>query len=183
MKRALVIVIPIALLILINACDSTSVPAFSNPQWTAIAQTQQVMGKTQNDKILNWLRGVPTNYTNIDALEESLVGKYEIMSVKFPNDNNYFEVDVNCECKSGSNCCLKERMFLSAIQKMAYPLEIRDQVLAEVPGNVKFLDVVCHDHTFAFMAGYAPWDVVKGFLLGQYQASDLSSQITWRKIN
>jgi hypothetical protein len=185
MKRSLVIVLPIVLLILVNACNLTSntLPQYSPEQWTAIAVTQQAMGQPGGDRIKSWLNAVPTDYTNITALEENLVGKYEVLSVQFPNENNYFEVDINCECKSGSACCLPERMFVYAIQKMYYPQQTRDQVLAAIPSNVKFLDVVCRDHTIAFMAGYAPWETVKGFLIGQLSASELSSQVTWRKMN
>ena len=187
MKRPLIIVIPIALLVLINACNMSSgaLPKYSPEQWTAIAQTQQVMGQPGADRIKNWLNAVPFDYDKFDALEESLVGKYEVIGVAFPavestNDSYYFEVDMNCECASGSNCCVPERMLSLSLEKMS---RARDQIIAEVPGSVKYLDVVCHDHKLAFMAMYIPWDTVKSFLLGQISASDLSSAVTKRKMN
>jgi hypothetical protein len=182
MKRSFIIVIPIVLLVLVNACNMSSgaLPKYSPEQWTAIAVTQQVMGKTQNEKILYWLNAVPTDYDKFDALEENLVGKYSVMGVAFPSDGYYFEVDMNCECASGSACCVPEHMLLLSLMKMS---RSRDQVLAEVPGTAKYLDVVCHDHNFPFMAMYAPWDTVKSFLLGQISAADLSSSVVKRKMN
>jgi len=182
MKRSLILVIPIALLVFINACNMSSgaLPKYSPEQWTAIAQTQQVMGQPGADRIKNWLNAAPTDYDKFDALEENLVGKYDVMGVAFPNDNYYLQVDMNCECASGSNCCVPEHMLSLALEKMS---KSRDQIIAEVPGTVKYLDVVCHDHKFAFAAMYAPWDTVKSFLLGQIQASDLSSSVIKRKMN
>jgi hypothetical protein len=182
MKRSSIIVIPIVLLVLINACNMSSgaLPKYSPEQWTAIAQTQQVMAQPRDEQLKYWLSAAPTNYDKFDALEESLVGKYDVMGVTFPNDQYYFQVDMDCQCASGSACCVPERMLLLTLRRMA---QSRDQILAVVPGTVKYLDVVCHDHKFAFMAMYAPWDTVKSFLLGQISAADLSSSVVKRKMN
>ena len=182
MKRSFILVIPIALLVLINACNMSSgaLPKYSPEQWTAIAQTQQVMGQPGADRIKNWLNAVPFDYDKIDALEESLVGKYDVTGVGFPQGKTFFEVGMNCECTSGSGCCVPEHMFVLTVQKIS---RARDQILAEVPPDVKYMDVVCYDHKFAFATMYAPWDTVKSFLLEQISASELSSQITKRKMN
>jgi hypothetical protein len=163
MKRSLVIVLPLALLVLISACnmmDNARLPKYSTAQWTAIAMTQQTMGQSKTDRIKLWMNKAPTDINKFDLLEQGLVGKYELMSVSFPTDY-YFEVDMNCTCATGSNCCDPERMFFLTVQKLAAS---QAQILAEVPATVQYLDVVCYDRQMPFYAIYAPWQQVKDFL-------------------
>jgi|WetSurMetagenome_2_1015567.scaffolds.fasta_scaffold399978_2 hypothetical protein len=178
MKRPLMIIFPIALLILINACNNGTLPKYSPEQWTAIAKTQQVMGQSKTERIKRWLSKMPTDFDKFDLLEQGLVGKYEVTGVGFPTDY-YFEVDMNCECTSGSSCCDPERMFFLIIQNMAAS---QAQILADVPTSVQYLDVVCLDHNIAFYAMYAPWDKVKNFLSDPApdatDVTDLISNIT-----
>jgi hypothetical protein len=58
----------------------------------------------------------------------------------------------------------------------------KNQILAEVPDTVQYMDVVCLNSTFPFAAVYAPWDQVKGFLNGVVSAKDLKSTISVRDI-
>jgi hypothetical protein len=164
----------VLLVVLIFGFSLSAVPQFTSTQWTAIAQTQQVMASTSNDRIKYWLNAVPTDFDKFDELERSLVGKYEVIGVSFPTDN-YFEIDMNCECATGSACCVPERMFLLTLQKMA---RSQDQILAAVPENIEYLDVVFFDHNRAFYAMYAPWDTVKKFLTGGASTADLKASIT-----
>jgi hypothetical protein len=174
MKRPLAIVIPIALLILINACnlDTAALPKYSTAQWTAIAQTQQAMGRTDTERIRLWMNKAPTDIDKFDLLEQGLVGKYEVTGISFPTDY-YFEVDMNCTCASGSNCCDPQRMFFLTMQMLA---DSQAQILAEVPATVQYLDLVCFDHQRPFYAMYVPWQKVKDFL--NQPAPDVNSLIS-----
>jgi hypothetical protein len=149
-----------------------ALPPYSDAQWTAIASTQQVMARPQNERIRYVLNSTPP-----DTLEEEL-GQYQVTNVGFPTDY-YFEVSMNCECNSGSGCCYPGIMFNIIMDRMA---SSRDQILGEVPTTVSYLDVVCFDHNRAFYTMYAPWDKVKGFLSGTTTASELSSSVTWRSM-
>jgi hypothetical protein len=182
MKRSLIIVVPLLLLAILNACSANmgALPAYSNDQWTAIARTQQVMARPESEKIKFWLNSVPYNDDKFTSLEKELVGYYDVTNVGFPKDT-YFEIYLNCQCASGSSCCDPERMFLIALQKIN---RSQSQILAEVPDTVQDFDVVCLNNTAAFAAVYAPWDKVKTFLTTTdvVTAKDLKSSISVRGI-
>ena len=174
MKRVLVLVIPLFLLVLLNACDTGRLPPLSQRQLEAIQATLQVTAMPQSQRIQNLMNN-RLNIGRLDQLEESLVGKYEVIGVDFPY-GTYFQVNMNCQCADGSsNCCDPERMFFITLQRMS---QARDQILADVPATVQNLDVVCYDHNLAFAVVIAPWDKVKEFLNGVISAADLSTSVS-----
>jgi hypothetical protein len=173
MKRSFVIVIPLLLLMLLNACDSDRLPPLSPKQWAAFELTRQATAMPQNLRIKNLL-GKMNNITRLDELEQSIVGKYDVLAVGFPSDY-YLEIDMNCECTEGTACCDPRRIFFVTMQRM---FQSKDQVLAEVPSTVRTLDVVCFDHKFAFATVYVPWEKVRGFLQGVVSAAELNSSIS-----
>jgi hypothetical protein len=180
MKRSLVIIIPLLLLVLLNACDTDRLPPFSPTQWAAIAQTQQVMSRPESEKIMFWLNSVPYNDDKFTALEKEMIGYYDVTNVGFPKET-YFEIFLNCKCDSGSDCCDPERMFLITLQKIS---RSQYQILAEVPETVLDFDVVCLNNNRPFAAVYAPWNMVKTFLTTTdiVTAKELKSNISVRNI-
>jgi hypothetical protein len=178
MKRPLIIVIPIVLLVLINACESDRLPQFSPTQWAAIAKTQQVTALPENDRLKYWLNAQPVDYDSIDSLEESLVGQYKITSVDYPN-LYYLEVYMNCECVSGSSCCNPEHMLVLTLQRMNNPA-IQEQILAQVDKSVQYMNLVCTDRNVPFALMTVPWDKVKDFLYEQITGKELAPFVTRR---
>ena len=173
MKRSHVIVIPLFLLVLLNACDSGRLPPLSQRQLESIQATLQVTAMPQSQRIQNLMNN-RLNVGRLDQLEESLVGKYDVIGVDFPY-GTYFQVNMNCQCAEGSKCCDPRRMFYVAVLRMS---QAKDQILADVPSTVQNLDVVCYDHNFAFSVVIAPWDKVREFLNGTISAADLSASIS-----
>src|SRR5512138_869113 len=101
MKRASLI-IPIVLLVLLNACDSGRLPPLSDKQWDSIALTEQVRNKTSEEKLEYWLVTAQPQPDNIDQLEQLLFAQYQIKHVSLPPP--YFTVEMYCQCKTTS-CC------------------------------------------------------------------------------
>jgi hypothetical protein len=173
MKRSLVIVIPLFLLVLLNACDTGRLPPLSQRQLAAIQQTLQVTAMPQSQRVQNLLNN-RLNIDRFDQLEESLVGKYDVIAVDFPY-GTYFQVNMNCQCTDGSKCCDPRHMFFITVERMSLA---RDQILADVPGSVQNFDVVCYNNNLAFAVMIAPWDKVRGFLNGDVTAEQLSASVS-----
>jgi hypothetical protein len=152
---------------------TVTIQEYSDAQWTAIAQTQQVMEQPLEEKIKNWFNSPPFDYNIFNPSAQ-----YEIIGVSFPKDY-YFQVDVNCECVSGSNCCDPEKMFVFTLQRLG---KYKEQILPVIASTVKYMNVVCYDHNRAFAVIYAPWEKVEAFLNGEISASELASSVSQRSI-
>jgi hypothetical protein len=180
MKRSLIIVIPLLLLAILNACSANgALPPYSSEQWTAIAKTQVMMSRPDTDKIKLWLNS-PVDYDKFDALEKELVGNYDVSAVVFQN-GTFFQIILNCSCDSGSACCDPERMFLITLVKIN---QHKNQILAEIPDTVQAMDLVCLNNTAAFAKVSAPWEKVKTFLTTTdvISAEELKSTISVQTI-
>ena len=176
MKRSLIIVVPLLLLAVLNACSANgALPPYSSDQWTAIAMTQQVMAWPDTERIKAWLN-TPINYDKFDSLEGQLVGNYDVLAVVFPN-GTFFQIVLNCRCTSisSSSCCDPERMFLITLMKID---GYQNHILPEIPETVQTMDLVCLNNTAAFSKVSAPWEKVKGFLIGVVSAEDLKSSVS-----
>ncbi len=181
MKRSLIIIVPLLLLAVLNACSANMAlfRPYSSEQWTAIAQTQQVMARPDTDKIKLWLNS-PNNYDKFDALEKVFVGNYDVSAVVFPN-GTFFQIILNCSCDSGSNCCDPERMFLITLTKID---QHKNEILAEIPDTIQAMDLVCLNNTAAFAKVSAPWEKVRTFLTTTdvVSAEELKSTISVQTI-
>jgi hypothetical protein len=175
MKRSLIIVVPLLLLAVLNACNANgALPPYSGDQWTAIAKTQVMMSRPDSEKIKLWLN-TPIDYDKFDALEGQLVGSYDVLAVVFQN-GTFFQIILNCRCDSGSACCDPERMFLITLMKIN---QHKNQILAEIPDTVQEMDLVCLNNTAAFSKVSAPWEKVKTFLTTDVvSAEELKSTIS-----
>jgi hypothetical protein len=174
MKRVLVIVIPLLLLVLLNACDTGRLPPLSQRQLESIQATLQVTAMPQSQRVQNLLNN-RLDYDKFDQLEDSLVGKYEVIGVDFPY-GTYFQVNMNCQCAEGSKCCDPRRMFFVAVERMSLA---KDQILADVPPTVQNMDVVCYNNNLAFAVMIVPWQKVKDFLNNPHaSAADLSAAVS-----
>jgi len=114
MKRLLPIV-PVFLLILLNACGNT--PAGISPaEGTAVGQTQTAAVWTptitstpdpNESKIVEWLND---GLSSADMLEKALDASYYARDVSFPNvpgsSSTVFRVDIRCECAVNTHAML-----------------------------------------------------------------------------
>ncbi|HJS18180.1 MAG TPA: hypothetical protein VJ785_05505 [Anaerolineales bacterium] len=175
------IIIPLVLLISLNACvDSTPTP-IPTAVGTAVASTQTAAMWTPTNtptpthipneqQIVNWLneplRNADQISTGIDQLGQTIDAKYLFLDVEFQMEDGVttiFRVDVRCECAINDQCCVPERMFVVTMIKM-YPY--RGQIAGEVPGTIREMSVLCYNSTVAFAEMSAPWQDVIGFLNG-----------------
>jgi hypothetical protein len=178
MKRSLVL-IPLILLVLLNACDTGRLPPFSAPQWTAIAATQEVMLRSQAANIKSWLN---PQLDGNDQLEQAFVANYQVFDVTFqPNYEtpDQLQVSMNCQCVTGSSCCTSERMFVVALSKM---VRSRDAILATVPATVQWMLLICYDSstqpTREIGRKVVHWKEVEEFLRGYINAYDLKPHVS-----
>lgn len=181
MKRV-VFVIPIVLLMILNACAS-DVSAVAPPVGTAVGETQTASVWTptisptpdpNESKIVEWLNA---ELSQADALEQTVDAKYQVVDVSFPAVNGAattIRVDVRCECAMNGQCCVPERTFVVTVGSLK---KRADKILEQVPGTVIELKVVCYDHLTQVGAMSAAWADVKGYLLEQINGFQLGSRV------
>jgi len=181
MKRVL-FVVPIVLLILLNACIG-DVTAIAPPVGTAVGETQTASVWTptisptpdpNESKIVEWLNA---ELSNADALEQTLDARYQVVDVSFPVVNGLASVirmDVRCECATNGQCCTPERTFVVTVGSLKKRSE---KILEQVPGTVNELRVVCYDHLTQVGVMSASWMDVKSYLLEQLNGYQLGSRV------
>ena len=179
MKKSLLI-IPIFLFLLLNACGNTPVEV-SPAQGTMVAQTQTASVWTptitptidpNEPQILEWLNaGLPA-----DQLETTLVVKYLAVDVSFPPETGssslIFRIDLRCQCATYDQCCSPERMFVVTMWAMKSQ---KDKIIGQVPGSTSLVKVVCYNHVSQIGVVAASWPDVKGYLLDQISGYQLGS--------
>jgi hypothetical protein len=183
--RRLLPIVPIFLLILLNACAN---PASAIPPdiGTAVGQTQTAAMWTptitstpdpNEAKIVEWLN---EELSAADPLEKTLDANYLARNVSFPpasgSLSTVFLVEIRCECAVNTQCCIPERMFVVAMGAMKKRAE---KIIEQVPGNVSEVKVVCYDHGIQIAVMSAWWTHVKGYLLDENNGYQLGSQV-WR---
>ena len=183
MKRLLPIV-PVCLLISLNACGTVGIPIPSNVG-TAVGQTQTASIWTptisatpdpDESKIVVWL-----NQTLLaaDPLEQTLDAKYQVVDVLFPvaqdgSQSSVFRVDIRCDCASNVQCCIPERMFVVTIGAMKVS---STRIIEQVAGRANDMQVVCYDHAAPIGMLVATWADVKGYLLGEINGYQLGARV------
>lgn len=188
MKRLLAIV-PIFLLILLNACAS-EVSAVAPPVGTAVGQTQTAAIWTptithtpdpNEARIVEWLN---EGLVAADPLEKSLDANYQVRDVYFPNvpgnsASLNLRVDIRCECAFSTQCCVPERMFVLTMLAMK---NRTDKIIEQVPNNVSEVKVVCFNREMQFAVLATSWSNVRGYLLDQINGYQLGSRVYWSTI-
>src|ERR1051325_12164896 len=114
MKR-LLLVLPLVLLLLLNACGNYPVGGISPSDGTAVGKTQTATVWTptisptpppDQSKIVEWLN---SELSDTDSLEQALVARYRIFDVSFPIGSNglatIMRIDIRCECSTYGQCC------------------------------------------------------------------------------
>jgi len=184
MKR-LLLVVPVFLLILLNACGID--PGGVSPaQGTAVGQTQTATMWTatvtatpdpNESKIVEWLNA---ELSAADPLERTLDANYLIQGVSFPftsgTSSPVFVVEIRCECAVNTQCCIPERMFvvsMGAMKKRA------DKIIEQMPGSLKEVRVACYNHGTQIAVLAAGWTDVKDYLLEPNNGFMLGSRV-WR---
>lgn len=182
MKR-LLLVIPLILLLLINAC--ANYPAGVSPaDGTAVGKTQTATVWTptisptpppDQSKIVEWLN---SELSDTDSLEQALVARYRIFDVSFPIGSNglatIMRIDIRCECSTYGQCCFPEHMFVAVINSMK---KREDKIIEQVPQTVGEMRVYCFDHMTQMTALSASWSDVKSYLKGQINGDQFGYRV------
>lgn len=182
MKRLLPVA-PIFLLILLNACASPAA-AISPEVGTHVAHTQTATMWTptltpipnpSTSKIVEWLN---ESFAARDGLEQSLDAKYQARDAFFPGapttPPTVFRMDIRCDCSSGTQCCVPERMFVLTMLALK---SRADKILEQVPDSVNEVKVVCFNHDIQGEVLAASWPNVRAYLLDQINGTQLGSRV------
>jgi hypothetical protein len=180
MKRILPVVL-IFLLMLLNACG-TPTPAINMDMHTAVAQTQTASMWTPtatstpdpNEKlIVEWLN---ESLSAIDPLERTLDAYYRVddAAVFGSSASMTFSVEIHCECPSNAQCCVPERMFVITMRAMK---NRRDDIFAQMPGNVNDMHLVCYNHQTFMGTMVANWADVKSYLQDEISGFQLGTRV------
>jgi hypothetical protein len=182
MKRFL-FAIPFVLFILLNACG-TPATGVSPVVGTAVGETQTAAIWTptitptpdpNEAKIVEWLNA---ELSSADALEQILDASYQVQDVWFPpapsGTTIVFRVDVRCQCAVNTQCCVPERIFVTALSAMS---KRADKVLEQVPPNVSELKVVCFNNGVNIAVVAALWQDVKDYLQKQINGYQFGSRV------
>lgn len=188
MKRLLAI-LPIFLLILLNACADASASAIAPDIGTKVAQTQTASMWTptitpipdpNEPKIVEWLN---EGLSAADPLERSLVANYQARDVFFPaaagSPPTVFRVDIRCDCAFSTQCCVPEQMFVLTMLAMK---NRTDKIIEQVPNSVSEVKVVCFNHEVQFAVLAASWSDARGYLLDQINGYQLGSRVYWSNL-
>ena len=182
MKRFL-IAVPFVFFILLNACGNptTGVPPVLG---TAVGSTQTAAIWTptitstpdpNESKIVEWLN---EELAGVDALEQILDASYQVQDVIFPpapgGSSIVFRVDIRCQCAVNTQCCVPERVFVTALSAMK---NRADKIIEQVPPNVSELKVVCFNNGVNLAVIGAAWQDVRGYLLKEINGYQFGSRV------
>ena len=193
MKRFLLL-IPIILLVLLNACSNNS--ANTAATQTAAAQTQTAQAWTStpgpsptfdsaSPSIFNYLNLAIEHMETSDKfhqLEHITGASYQVTRVEFPQENNVstiFRVEARCECAANAQCCSPTRTFVVTLNAMD-DLEFRERIIQLVPPTVRNLEVQTFDHGTPTNLMSVPWANVQSFLRNQISGFELASEVEIR---
>jgi hypothetical protein len=181
MKRLLPF-FPVLALIFLNACGNTDPQTVPDPMKTAVVQSLTATMWTptitptldpNEPRILEWLNaGLPS-----DQLEATLDTKYQVVDVTFPivpgSSSTVFRIDVRCQCATGNQCCVPERMFVVTMWSMK---QQADKIIEQVPDSTSQVKVVCFDHVVQIGVMAATWADVKDYLRENINGYQLGSR-------
>ena len=187
MKRSLPFV-PILLLVLLNACSDFNSPTAA-PGYIHTSVIQSLTAtmwtptptQTFNANIPTMVTWLNADLSTANPLEWTLDAEYLVTNVSFPDVQNsqasVFRVDVRCECVNGTECCIPERTFVVIIGSMK---RNANTILAQVPGEVSRMLVVCSDLKKHIQVGAmsASWQDVTDYLLGHLTGHQFGARVT-----
>jgi hypothetical protein len=174
--------IPVFLLMLLNACDTTTT-AISPDTGTAVAYTQTAAMWTppptstpdpNESDIVDWLN---EGLSKMDPLERTIDAHYQILDVSFlmgPTGPTIFRMDIRCECVSNTRCCVPERMFVITMDVMK---RHGNNIIKEVPGNTVEVHLFCYNQQTLIGIMAARWADVKDHLQDKINGFQLGSRV------
>jgi hypothetical protein len=187
MKRLLV-VIPVSLLFLINACD-VNPPPVSAETWTLVALTQTATMWTPTpvtpsptaspnqaiivDALNGALRGA-------DPLGEALDAKFHVADVGFDANGNppiliTLRIHVECEWIIRSSCTT-ERAFVVLIH--AFEKDgVRKKVVEQIPTTIEFVQIDAFDHMARIGSLAIRWQDVLSFTKNEITGDQLAVRV------
>jgi hypothetical protein len=181
LKRPFVL-IPILLLILLNACGNGDVPNSATQtaaMWTITPSPTPIYAPNAFAilQVLNTEMERIELMDEISWLEHMIGADYQVSNVLFQYEGStatVFQVNTQCECKDGDPCCNPEHTFVETMRVM----KIQESVIvSQVPGTVTGMEVWCYDQDNKQAVMSAPWNYTKSFLEGQLTGAQFASQV------
>jgi hypothetical protein len=124
---------------------------------------------------VEWLNA---ELSGADALEQILDASYQVQDVLFPPASSgtsiVFRVDIRCQCAVNTQCCVPERIFVTALSAMK---NRADKIVEQVPPNVSELKVVCFYNGQYIAVVAALWQDVRDYLLKQINGYQFGSRV------
>lgn len=169
MKQFL-LVIPVILLVLLNACGGNGTATSQNVIVSTSSPTTTSTPDPRSSQMFEYLNLSIEEQETADKynqLEHITGASYQITNVDLPPDTNMspiFRIDVRCECTVNARCCSPTRTFVVTV-KAIENRNFRDQILYITDSmTINILEVWISDHADLTYVISAPWQDVKNFI-------------------
>ena len=182
MKR-LLLIIPIVLLFLLNACGDGSAGIPPPAQVTALWQTETAKAWTAiptttfNPHIPTMVSWLNIDLFNTNALGSTMDAQYSVTDITIRNHSPMtFRINVTCICMNDSDCCIPERTFVVILESLR---RNSGSALQQIPADVSQMMVVCSNQRNAQIGAISvSWQAVREYLLGHLTGYELGVQVT-----
>ena len=187
MKR-LIVIIPVSLSILINACgvNEPSVPpdmgtavAFTQTatMWTPTPITPSPTSPPNQAIIVDALNGA---LRGADPLGEAIDAKFHVADVVFDANGNppiliTLRVHVECEWIIRSSCTTERAfvVFIHALEKDG----VRKKVVEQIPTTIEFVQIDAFDHMARIGSLAIRWQDVLAYTKGEITGDQLAARV------
>jgi hypothetical protein len=184
MKRFL-FVIPVFLLIFINACivpGATVVTA--TPTWTPtliFLPTEDTLSPAIFSQLNLAIEGLVTSEP-VNELEHIAGPSYQVIGVDvLPTDRipSTLQISVRCECAENGQCCNTARTFAATIVTLRNIYLSGNLKQEETPyATLNILEVQCFDHANLTGVASVPWTDVVAFFQNEIDGFQLWASVT-----
>jgi hypothetical protein len=190
MKRYL-LVIPLILFVVLNACGSPGTPTTGGVFVTFTPTMEPVaMYASQSAYAFMNLNLAIERLETLDKfteLEHVTGASYQVTNVDFPLENGMptvFQVATRCECARNAECCSPTRTFVVTLlafnNAMTYDPNFSNWIQQGVPVEVRNMSVRIFDHATETEVINVPWENVKIFLYqpDSFRGFELGARVT-----
>ena len=187
MKRLLAI-IPVTLLIFINACGIDESPVTSGvgtavaltqtaTMWTPTPITPSPTPQPNQAVIVDALNGA---LRGADPLEEAIDAKFRVADVGFDANGNpplliTLRIHIECEWIIRSSCTT-ERAFVVLIHAFENK-DVRKQVVEQIPTTIEFVQIDAFDHMVKVGSLAIRWQDVLAFTKKEITGDQLAARV------
>ena len=187
MKRLLPLIPILILFFIVSSCNGAPIINTDDLKTLVAAATQTAKSwtpiptSTSNPNLNNMVFWLNDDLAKANTLERTMDAIYQVTNISVSNVSNssdlVLQVDVGCICMNDNKCCIPERTFVEIIETMKTK---KDLALAQIPGNINQIMIVCYDHTKDVPIGSisASWTDVRDYLQGYNSGYQLGVRIT-----